>query len=166
MHLIVCGIRHTGKSSIISALAPMFKEDGVDFEEAPAFGTDRDTNAEIVATFSDADGVIVVLDQDLRDYEFDVIKHLAALHPRERLVLVLNKTDWLTPSARQETLSAINRRVRGLLPSVDIIEAQASPRPAIRVVTTSDGIEREVEINREPSIAALGQRIQCMKDMR
>jgi hypothetical protein len=162
IRLIVCGVRGTGKSSVVSALARVLQNKSLHFQEAQSFGTDSQANAVIVETFRAANGVIVVLDQDLRDYEFSAIRSIAALGFGEHLFVVLNKTDLLTSSARAETLSSIGGRVRALLPASDVLEVQADPRPAIRIVTAPDGQEQEIEVERTPKIEALSERIQHM----
>lgn len=79
--IALCGLPRTGKSRLATALAAALpariRGHPLQVIETPALGTDFATNLERLAAALAADVSVFVTDQDLRDYEFAVIKALA-----------------------------------------------------------------------------------------
>ncbi|WP_320664354.1 GTP-binding protein [Prochlorococcus sp. MIT 1223] len=75
---------------------------------------------------SRADLMIVVIDTDLREAEFEIIDNLSKVG--KRLFLVLNKIDLRGIKEEQQLLAILRARTKGLIKSEDIIATTASPQ--------------------------------------
>lgn len=154
--VVVFGTGSAGKTSIVNALigqvvgqvgAPMgtttvgetyrMALQGVNREilmidtpgilEAGVMGTEREQLARRLAT--EADLLLFVLDNDLRQSEYDPLHTLAEIGKRS--IIVLNKAD-LYPEADQEIILArLRERVRGLLAAADVVAVSANPQSMI-----------------------------------
>ncbi|QNT69227.1 P-loop NTPase family protein [Defluviicoccus vanus] len=101
----------------------------------------------------EADVCIFVADQDLRDYEFAVIK--ALVERGAAPIIVLNKADQRDAGARGETRAAVERRLETLLPPGDIVDAAADPLPATRISSDAEGQSVEEQVSRPADIDQL-----------
>ncbi|MFM7447022.1 MAG: DUF697 domain-containing protein [Leptolyngbyaceae cyanobacterium] len=154
--VVVFGTGSAGKTSIVNALigqvvgqvgAPMgtttvgetyrmalqgvnreiFMIDTPGILEAGVMGTEREQLARQLAT--EADLLLFVLDNDLRQSEYDPLHTLAEIGKRS--IIVLNKAD-LYPEADQEIILArLRERVRGLLAAADVVAVSANPQSMI-----------------------------------
>lgn len=177
VHIAVFGRVGTGKSSLLNALlgrrtfaaSPLhgetresrsaawseFDAGRVHLLDTPGIdeldGRQREALAESVARRSDI--VLMVVEGDLADPEFDALRTLAE---RGRpLLLVLNKSDRYTRDERELLLERLAQRTAGLLPPGRIIAAAADPRPQAVVTVGADGVERESLRQRPPDVAQL-----------
>lgn len=151
--LVVFGTGSAGKTSLVNALmgqivgqvgAPMGTTDvgatyrlqlkGVDREilitdtpgilEAGVAGTEREKLARRLAT--EADLLLFVLDNDLRQSEFDPLKMLAEIGKRS--IVILNKSDLYVDADRELILARLRERVRGVVALHDVIAVTANPQ--------------------------------------
>lgn len=152
LKVVVFGTGSSGKTSLVNALmgqivgevgAPMgttdvsatyrLKVKGVDREvilidtpgilEAGVAGTDRETLARRYAT--EADLLLFVLDNDLRQSEYDPLKGLAEIGKRS--IVVLNKADLYTQEDLEAILARLRERVRGVVRAEDVVAIAANP---------------------------------------
>lgn len=115
--------------------------------EAGIAGTEREQAARKLAT--EADLLLFVVDNDLRQSEYTVLRSLLAIGKRS--LLVFNKTD-LYPEADLEALIAqIQQRLQDLISAEDIIPIAANPQPV--------QLESGEWLTPEPDIFPLLQRI-------
>lgn len=158
--VVVFGTGSAGKTSIVNALigrmagrvgAPMgttevgetytLKLRGIDRQilitdtpgilEAGVMGTEREQLARRLAT--EADLLLFVVDNDLRQSEYDPLQMLAEIGKRS--ILVLNKADLYTEDDQETILARLRERVRGLVGAADVVAISANPQ----VVRLEDG---------------------------
>lgn len=159
--LAVAGLPQAGTRALADALSailpPVIHDCPLQITELPPLTVDFATNLDRLTAAIDADVVLFVVDQDLRDYEHAAVRALT-----ERGVaplLVLNRVDRMTAAAVGETRAALQRRLNGLLPADDIIEAASDPLPAVRLVSHAGAAATEEEVPRPPQVAAVADRI-------
>ncbi|MDY6896547.1 MAG: GTP-binding protein, partial [Cyanobacteriota bacterium] len=92
--------------------------------EAGVAGTEREQLARELAT--SADLLLFVVDNDLRRSEYEPLKALAQIGKRS--LLVLNKTDLYTEEDTQRILAKLRERVRGFIPTNDVVAISANPQ--------------------------------------
>ncbi|RMF26473.1 MAG: DUF697 domain-containing protein, partial [Cyanobacteria bacterium J083] len=93
--------------------------------EAGIAGTERETLAKKLAT--EADLLLFVVDNDLRQSEYEPLQILAEIGKRS--LLVFNKIDLYTEEDRQTIIQQLAKRVKGLISPNDIIAVAANPQP-------------------------------------
>ncbi|XZO02782.1 MAG: YcjF family protein [Microcoleus sp.] len=154
IRIVVFGTGSAGKTSAVNALvgrmagqvgAPMgtteveatytLKLKGIDRElaitdtpgilEAGVAGTYREELARQLA--ARADLILFVLDGDLRKSEYEPLRNLAEIGKRS--IVVFNKIDLYLDSDRDEILSRLRERVKGLVAAMDVVEISANPQP-------------------------------------
>lgn len=150
--LVIFGTGSSGKTSLVNALmgqivgevgAPMgtteagatyrMKLQGVDREviitdtpgilEAGVVGTEREAIARRLAT--EADLIVFVLDNDLRQSEYEPLQALTQIGKRS--IVVLNKADLYTQEDLEAILSRVRERVRGTVAIDDVVAIAANP---------------------------------------
>ena len=92
--------------------------------EGGEIGRSREKDALIKA--SHADLMIVVVDSDLREAEFQIIKNLSKVG--KRLLLVLNKVDLRGIDEEKQLLHLIRTRTKEIIKPEDVISTTASPQ--------------------------------------
>lgn len=92
--------------------------------EAGVAGTEREQLARELAT--SADLLLFVVDNDLRRSEYQPLKALAEIGKRS--LLILNKTDLYTEEDTQRILAKLRERVRGFIPTNDVVAISANPQ--------------------------------------
>lgn len=154
LRVVVFGTGSAGKTSLVNALigrmvgkvgAPMGTTEvgqtytlplqGINREilitdtpgilEAGIAGTDREKLARKLAT--EADLLLFVLDNDLRQSEYEPLLALAAIGKRS--LVILNKADLYLEQDSEAILAHLRERVRGVVPSADVIAVSANPQP-------------------------------------
>lgn len=90
-------------------------------------GSDRGQMARQLAT--QADLLLFVVDNDLRQSEYEPLQALAQIGKRS--LLVFNKTDLYTEEDRERILSELRHRVQGLMSSGDVLAIAANPQAAV-----------------------------------
>ncbi len=137
--LTVTGSGYAGKTSLITGLlqatcsiAPD-ASDSVRLVDAGAIDTDERHLSDAVAAAETSDGVLFVVDQDLRAPEVAAIKRLSA--GGQPLYVVLNKSDQFNASDRDAILVSIRAKLPAGFSAANVVSVAASPSP----------IEREIE---------------------
>lgn len=92
--------------------------------EAGVMGTEREQLARQLAT--EADLLLFVVDNDLRQSEYDPLQVLAEIGKRS--LLVFNKTDLYPDPERELVLARLRERVRGLIAAADVVAVAARPQ--------------------------------------
>lgn len=155
LQVVVFGTGSAGKTSLVNALmgrmvgkvgAPMgtteagetysLKLKGLERQilitdtpgilEAGVVGTQREEMARQLAT--EADLLLFVVDNDLRQSEYEPLRRLAEIGKRS--LLVLNKTDLYTDEDKETILARLRQRVRGFITTEDVVAIAANPQPA------------------------------------
>lgn len=158
LRVVVAGVRGTGKSALIAALAEALSTGrggeplAVELVELPGIDTDRGRNLERLAPAVLADLALFVVDQDLRDYEQAALE---ALGRRLRSILVvLNKADLMRPHDLAETRGAIAGKLASAALEADIVTTAAAPRPTVRISDGPGGTGEE-EVDRPAEISGI-----------
>ncbi len=108
--------------------------------EAGISGTERESIARHLAT--EADLLLFVVDNDLRQSEYKPLSELAALGKRS--LLVLNKIDLYPEEDKQAILKQLKGTVKDFISPADVIAIAANPQPV--ELRSGDIIEPEPEI--------------------
>jgi GTPase SAR1 family protein len=151
--VVVFGTGSSGKTSLINALigrvvgkvgAPMgstevgetytLKLKGINREilitdtpgilEVGIAGTERENLARKLAT--EADLLLFVVDNDLRQSEYKPLQDLAQIGKRS--LLVLNKSDLYTETDKELIMARLRERVRGSIATMDVVAITANPQ--------------------------------------
>ncbi|MEQ9487347.1 YcjF family protein [Coleofasciculus sp. F4-SAH-05] len=151
--VVIFGTGSSGKTSLINALigqmvgqvgAPMGTTDqgqtytlrlkGVERQilitdtpgilEAGVVGTQREQLARQLAT--EADLLLFVVDNDLRQSEYEPLRRLADIGKRS--LLVLNKVDLYTDTDKETILARLRHQVRGFIAASDVVAIAANPQ--------------------------------------
>ncbi|MBE9130044.1 MULTISPECIES: YcjF family protein, partial [unclassified Coleofasciculus] len=94
--------------------------------EVGVAGTEREQLARQLAT--EADLLVFVVDNDLRQSEYEPLRRLAEIGKRS--LLVLNKTDLYTETDKETILARLRQRVQGFIAASDVVAVTANPQPA------------------------------------
>ncbi|MCY7282979.1 MAG: 50S ribosome-binding GTPase, partial [Cyanobacteria bacterium CAN_BIN43] len=153
LRVVVFGTGSAGKTSIVNAImgrivgqvgAPMgtttlgetyqFRLKGLDREvqitdtpgilEAGIAGTERDRTARQLA--AEADLLLFVLDNDLRQSEYDPLRTLVEIGKRS--LILFNKTDLYPVDEQAAILERLQQRVRSFAQPADIVAIAANPQ--------------------------------------
>ncbi len=108
--------------------------------EAGVAGTQREQLARQLA--AEADLLLFVVDNDLRQSEYDPLKRLAEIGKRS--LLIFNKIDLYPEREREEILAKLRARLKGFIHASDIVEIAANPQEVTLV--TGEVIQPESEI--------------------
>ena len=108
--------------------------------EAGIAGTERAEIARSLAT--EADLLLFVVDNDLRQSEYEPLKTLAQIGKRS--LLVFNKTDLYSDLDREAIYIQLKQRVKEFIPANDVIAISANPQPV--QLTSGDIITPDPEI--------------------
>jgi uncharacterized protein len=167
--IVIFGTGSAGKTSLVNAMigrivgrvgAPMGTTEvgatyrlqlpGVDREimitdtpgilEAGIAGTQRELLAKKLAT--EADLLLFVVDNDLRQSEFEPLQMLARIGKRS--LLVFNKCDRYTEADQALLLGQLQQRVRGVIHSGDVIPVSANPAEVL--LETGERVKPEPDI--------------------
>jgi len=157
LHVVVFGTGSAGKTSIVNGIlgrmvgevgAPMgttsigetyrfrFKNvpcdiwmtDTPGLAEATIVGTEREQQARHLAT--EADLLIFVVDNDLRQSEYALLKQLVDIGKRS--ILVFNKVDLYPDDDLNLLLSRLRNRVASFLDEADVVAIAANPQPVVQ----------------------------------
>jgi uncharacterized protein len=91
--------------------------------EAGAIGSDREQEARQLAT--EADLLLFVVDDDLRQSEYEALKALTAIG--KRTILVFNKIDRFTKTDRESIHAQLRQRVVSFIAPGDVVAISARP---------------------------------------
>ncbi|NER84396.1 MAG: DUF697 domain-containing protein [Leptolyngbya sp. SIO1D8] len=159
IRIVLFGVGSVGKTSIVNALlgdlvgqvdAPIgtttvtatypLKLSGVDqalwltdtpgLLEASQEGQDREAQVRYLAT--EADLLLFVIDNDLRQSEYALVRSL--LDMGKRLIIVLNKADLYPEADLGAILNQVRIRFQSNLSAADVVDIAANPQP-IRLTT-------------------------------
>jgi hypothetical protein len=157
--LIVTGPAYAGKSALIARLVEASGGQTAEVGElvllvdaSPIDGDDRHVDA-LVARAAQSDGVLFVVDQDLRAPEVAAIKRFLATG--KPLYVILNKADLFSASDRDAILLSIRAKMPASFSPGHIVAAAGAPTPVEREIEDARGAVR-MELRRPSSdVAAL-----------
>lgn len=182
LEIVAFGSISSGKSSVLNLLAgrPVFKTDvrggtTVRRNEIPWPGKDRiilvDTpglgevdGAEHVQQSAlaaeNADIVLLVVDGPMRESEFRLLETLHKMN--KRMILCLNKSDWYSPSQKEQLLKQLNDQTREMIAKEDVITVQGSAGYRRRIRVLVDGSEEEQQVNVPAQMENLANRLMAV----
>ena len=137
--LAVTGSGYAGKTALIAGLVqatsatPTDTSDNVRLADAGAIDADERHLNDAVITAETSDGVLFVIDQDLRAPEVAAIKRLTATG--KPVYLVLSKSDQFNASDRDAILVSIRAKLPAGFSAANVVSVAASP----------SSVEREIE---------------------
>jgi uncharacterized protein len=108
--------------------------------EAGVAGTEREQIARKLAT--EADLLLFVLDNDLRQSEYDPLRMLAEIGKRS--LVVFNKSDLYLESDLETILARLRQRVRGFVAPSDVLAVAANPQAV--TLESGDTFQPEPEV--------------------
>jgi hypothetical protein len=152
--LIVTGPAYAGKTTLIQKLVEegggpsAATGDVVRLKEGNSTDGDERHLDALVASVKQSDGVLFVVDQDLRAPEVAAIKRFIATG--KPLYLVLNKTDQFSSGSRDAILLSIRAKMPARFPAAHVACVAAAPMPVEREVEDARGTVR-VEVRRPSS---------------
>ncbi len=103
-------------------------------------GTEREKLARELAT--EADLLLFVVDNDLRQSEYLPLQALAGIGKRN--LLILNKVDLYTPEDQEKILAQLRERTEGFIAPTDVVAVSANPQPV--KLETGEIVQPEPEI--------------------
>ncbi|MGQ4646995.1 DUF697 domain-containing protein [Lyngbya aestuarii] len=115
--------------------------------EAGVVGTQREQLARQLAT--EADLLLFVVDNDLRQSEYEPLLRLAEIGKRS--LLVLNKTDLYADNDKETILARLRQRTRRFIAAVDVVAIAANPQSVM--------LEKGELLQPEPEIMPLIRRL-------
>jgi hypothetical protein len=152
--LIVTGPAYAGKTTLIQKLVEGGSEpsaatcDVVRLKEGNSTDGDERHLDALVASVKQSDGVLFVVDQDLRAPEVAAIERFIATG--KPLYLVLNKADQFSSGSRDAILLSIRAKMPARFPAAHVVCVAAAPMPVEREVEDARGTVR-VEVRRPSS---------------
>ena len=152
--LIVTGPAYAGKTTLIQKLVEegggpsAATGDVVRLKEGNATDGDERHLDALVASVKQSDGVLFVVDQDLRAPEVAAIKRFIATG--KPLYLVLNKADQFSSGNRDAILLSIRAKMPSRFPAAHVVCMAAAPMPVEREIEDARGAVR-VEVRRPSS---------------
>ena len=152
--LIVTGPAYAGKTTLIRKLVEECSGpsaatgDVVRLKEGNSTDGDERHLDALVASVKQSDGVLFVVDQDLRAPEVAAIKRFIATG--KPLYLVLNKSDQFSSGDRDAILLSIRAKMPARFPAAHVVCVAAAPMPVEREVEDARGAVR-VEVRRPSS---------------
>jgi hypothetical protein len=149
--LTVTGPAYVGKTALIASLAQATGANAIDasdtvrlLDAGPIDGEEKHL-ANIVANAAASDGVLFVVDQDLRAPEVAAIARLMAT--KKPLYVVLNKADQFNASDRDAILVSIRNKMPKGFAASDVVSVAVSPSPVEREIEDARGAIR-IELRR------------------
>jgi uncharacterized protein (DUF697 family) len=158
LQVAIAGTKGTGKTAIAQWLESQFKSDRLSVVETEAlFGTcdPQDTKTKTAALAADL--VILLVNGDLTDSEFQILRQWRSAN--QHLLLCLNKQDRYRPEERAIILEQVKARVAGLVNVEDISAIAIKPAPMKVRQHQEDGTIHEYLEAQNPEIAVLGDRL-------
>jgi len=152
--LFVTGPPFSGKTALIATLAQATdaniaeRSDLVRLIDAGPVEGDQNNLAALAAAAAEADGILFVVDQDLRAPELAAIERL--IGTGKPLCVVLNKADQLTAADRDAVLLSIRAKMPKLFAPGHVISVAGAPSPVEREIEDARGAVR-VELRRPAS---------------
>lgn len=152
--LLVTGPAYSGKTALIATLERANGANALDrgdvvrlFDAGPSEG-DQERLAILVDAAAAADGILFVVDQDLRAPELAAISRL--IGARKPLCVVLNKADQFSAADRDAVLLSIRTKMPKRFAPDHVISVAGAPAPVEREIEDARGAVR-VELRRPAS---------------
>lgn len=152
--LFVAGPASSGKTALIATLAPANggnatdRSDAVELIDAGPIEGNQDHLAKLVDAAEAADGILFVVDQDLRAPELAAISRL--IGTRKPLYVVLNKADQFSAADRDAVLVSIRAKMPKPFAPSHVISVAGAPAPVEREIEDTRGAVR-IELRHQAS---------------
>ncbi|MEM9216179.1 MAG: GTP-binding protein [Cyanobacteria bacterium P01_F01_bin.150] len=119
--------------------------------EASIWGDQREEQARQLAT--EADLLLFIVDNDMLQTEYDVLRRLVELGKRS--LLVFNKVDLYTDDEQEQVLTHLRHRVQPLLEPEDVVAIAANPAEVVFGNGNTDNAQASQRLQPEPDISSL-----------
>lgn len=165
LQIAITGARKVGKTSLKKQLEAQNLSDNLTFVETTPILTEIETDEQKAKDLALAsDMVIFLVNGDLMESEWQIIKQLTVAH--QRILLLLNKQDQYPPEERAIVMQQLQQRVKSFIPSYEIISVAAAPKEITVRQHQVDGTIQEWTEKPNPEIKDLTERIQyiCQKE--
>ena len=152
LQLAVSGGKKAGKTTLKQVLEHQEIAENIRFVETEALLSETEaaeTAAKEVALASDL--VLMVINGDLTDSEWQILQQLRASH--QHLILLFNKQDRYLPEERTAILEQLRHRVQEIISTEDVLAISASPAPVKVRQHQEDG---SVQESMKPLTAEVG----------
>ena len=152
LQLAVRGGKKAGKTTLKEVLENQEIAENIRFVETEALLSETEaaeTAAKEVALASDL--VLMVINGDLTDSEWQILQQLRASH--QHLILLFNKQDRYLPEERTAILEQLRHRVQEIISTEDVLAISASPAPVKVRQHQEDG---SVQESMKPLTAEVG----------
>jgi hypothetical protein len=152
--LVVTGPAYSGKTALIAVLTraasanPGNTSEAVRLVDAGSVDGDESHLAALMEQAAASDGVLFVVDQDLRAPEVAAIARLSAT--AKPLYIVLNKADQFTAADRDAILLSIRAKMPATFASGHVVSVAGAPSAVEREIEDARGAVRR-ELRRPPS---------------
>lgn len=179
LEIVAFGTVSGGKSSLLNALAgreifasdvrggttqtrgeiPWPGADHVTLVDTPGLAEVRgeERGAQAAEAARDADLVLLVVDGPLKAYEMEMLRQLAKME--KRILVCLNKEDWLEDTQRDELLAQIAKQAAPHVAAADVVAVRAAPSVRRRVRVLPDGGETTEQTELAADISPLADRM-------
>ncbi len=152
LQLAISGGKKAGKTTLKEVLEHQEIAENIRFVETEALLSEAEaaeTAAKEVALASDL--VLMVINGDLTDSEWQILQQLRASH--QHLILLFNKQDRYLPEERAAILEQLRHRVQEIISTEDVLAISASPAPVKVRQHQEDG---SVQESMKPLTAEVG----------
>ncbi|MDJ1183235.1 slr1306 family protein [Roseofilum casamattae] len=153
LQLAITGGKSTGKTTLASLLG-----DRWNVVETPALFTPQpteDVTEEIARKLTESDIVLFVISGDLTNSEYQTLQQLR--EARDRVVLVLNKTDRYLPQDLPSIREQLRDRISGQLQGMPMVEISAAPQEIKVRKHQADGMTKEWMETPAPQLQSLNE---------
>ncbi|MEI7774818.1 MAG: GTP-binding protein, partial [Verrucomicrobiota bacterium] len=179
LEIAAFGTISSGKSALLNALAgrevftsdpcggttvrrgevPWPNDDKITLIDTPGLAEVNNAEHEKIAleTARSAEIVLFVIDGALKSFEHDVLTKLSKLS--KRVILCLNKADWISESNQVILLDQLRDQLKGIVTLDDIVVVQSQRVFHSRTLVQPDGSEVEETVEVGPNIDQLATRI-------
>ncbi len=140
LEVAITGIRKTGKTLLKGALETQYPE--INFiETEPLLTTFEEREKAAIDAALQADAVIYLINGDLTDSEWAIIRQLTKNH--QRVILALNKADMYPADEIEQILQNITAQVKPIIAAEDIVAIAPAPNPVKVRQHQDDGTIKE-----------------------
>jgi len=155
----IIGSRLSGKTAIIDQLIKSQKQKKennyleLNLIELPPISSLSENNLTIIEKYFKCPLILLITNQDITNYEFDIIKNFSEQNCH--VLVVLNKADILQKQAKLQIIESIKQNISKLENILGVISISASPIEIYRIIQAEDGSETEQSFFPKPDMDEL-----------
>lgn len=158
LQVAITGANKVGKTSLKHLLEARSLAENLTFvETAGLLSETNEEDGEPKQQALASDLILFLVNGDLTDSEWQIVREMRGLY--QRLILVLNKEDRYPEDERVYILQQLRRRVQTLIASQEVMSTAAAPNPIKVKQHQEDGSVKEWMEAANPSIEGLCDRL-------